>query len=139
MPGRELLEANRDRCPRRSPYHPRVCPLLGLVAGAPLDAAAHAGALALGNGPAGDVNYSPKSTSVDHLRSLPAPSGLDSTTRRLPGAEMTTFRVKAQLLEAVVDSGSSRTTLSAASSLPRPTRVGISGRVPEASSRPMRR
>ncbi len=52
---------------------------------------------------AGDVHYSPASTSVDHLRSLPAPAGLDSTTPRLPGVEMATYRLKVQLVEAVIE------------------------------------
>ena len=50
----------------------------------------------------GSINFAPKDTTVDALRSLPAPT-LEGNAPRLAGAEMRTYRVRAVLLKATIE------------------------------------
>jgi hypothetical protein len=52
---------------------------------------------------ASQVDYTPKATSVRHLRTLSAPSSLSETTPRLKPVEYQTWTVRAKLVTAVME------------------------------------
>jgi hypothetical protein len=100
----------------RGPEISRLTPLalvLTLVGGAVLVQASPASALSCGvwrwsvktlsDADARDVHYSPRRTTVRHLRKLDPPSSLSTNTRRLRPIEYQTWRVRAKLVGAVLE------------------------------------
>jgi hypothetical protein len=57
----------------------------------------------LSDNAASKVDYAPRATSVKHLRTLTAPSSLSSDTPRIKPVEFRTYKVRAQLVGAVVE------------------------------------
>jgi hypothetical protein len=57
----------------------------------------------LSDSAARQVDFSPRHTTVRHLRSLATPSTLGETTPRIPPVEFTTWKVRAKLVTAVME------------------------------------